>query len=53
MSVLVARAEPDLAAGRYYAPAWVILTIGGVVAAFAVGYLFFRFRRRAERDKER
>lgn len=51
MTVLVARAEPDLAAGRYSAPPWLILTVAGVVAVFAAGYLYFRFRRRAGNDK--
>jgi hypothetical protein len=45
VTVLLARAEPDLAAGRYSAPAWLILTVAGVVAVFAAAYLYFRFRR--------
>lgn len=51
MTVLFARAEPDLAAGRFSAPAWLILTLAGVVAAFAAGYLYLRFRSRAGGDK--
>jgi hypothetical protein len=52
VTFLLASAEPpDLAGGRYAAPAWLILVVAGVVAALAVTTLIVRFRRRAERDK--
>ena len=42
----------DLAGGRYAAPAWVILSAGGAVAAGAAVYLVLRVRRaRAEGEK--
>ncbi|MFT3764534.1 MAG: hypothetical protein QM820_03305 [Minicystis sp.] len=45
MTLLLAADPPDLARGRVAAPAWLILTVAGVVLAFAVGYLVLRFRR--------
>ena len=36
---------PELAGGRYAAPAWVILSLGGAVVAGAVVYLALRLRR--------
>jgi len=48
--LLAAVDPPDLARGRYPAPAWLILTVAGVVAALAVGYLLARFRR-VDKDK--
>jgi hypothetical protein len=49
VTVLFARAEPDLAAGRYSAPSWLILALAGVVAVFAAAYLYFRFRARGDK----
>ncbi len=46
MSVLVLAVPPDLAAGRYPAPAWAILALGGAVVAGAAVYLGVRARRR-------
>jgi hypothetical protein len=36
---------PDLSGGRYPAPAWAILVVGGVVAVGAAVYLAVRFLR--------
>jgi hypothetical protein len=52
VSHLFAADAPDLAGGRYAAPAWLILAVAAVVAVFAAVYLTLRFRR-SERDKSR
>ena len=50
--LLLAQGPPELAGGRYAAPAWVILTLGFAVAAGAFVYVALRLRRlRAGRDK--
>jgi len=42
----------ELSAGRYPAPAWAILTLGGVVFAGAAVYLGVRLRRpRPDKDE--
>lgn len=51
MTALFAAAPPELAAGRYPAPSWVILTVAGVVLAFTVVALYLRFRRRADKGE--
>ena len=38
----------ELAQGRYPAPAWLILALGGVVVVGAVAYLVVRFGRSAK-----
>jgi hypothetical protein len=43
----------ELAAGRYPAPAWVILALGGAVVAGAVLYLALRLRRTAPNPPDR
>lgn len=50
MSLHLAINPPELAKGRYAAPAWLILAAGAVVMVFAVVYLVLRFRR-ADKDK--
>ncbi|APR86519.1 Hypothetical protein A7982_11868 [Minicystis rosea] len=50
MTHLLAKAPPELAGGRLASPAWLILMVGGVVAALSVAYLVLRFRR-AQKDK--
>lgn len=42
---------PDLAAGRYPAPAWLILVATGVVVAFVIVFLVMRFRRADEDER--
>jgi hypothetical protein len=46
---LVLAIPTELSGGRYAAPAWAILTLGGVVIASAAVYLGVRWRR--GRDK--
>lgn len=50
MRLLVLAVPTELAAGRYPAPAWAILVLGGVVIAGAVVYLGVRWQR-ASRGK--
>jgi hypothetical protein len=49
--ILASALTPELTGGRYPAPAWLILTLGGVVIAAAIAYLVIRFRRRADKDR--
>jgi hypothetical protein len=42
---------PELAGGRYPAPAWVILVLGGLVAAGAAVYLAVRLLRGAKEKR--
>lgn len=51
MSLLVAVNPPDLARGRYAAPAWVIMTVGGLVLAVAVALLVMRLRGGKKADR--
>ncbi len=50
MSFLVLAVPTELSGGRYPAPAWAILALGGAVVAGAAIYLGVRLRRR--KDKE-
>jgi hypothetical protein len=47
---LLAVDPPELAGGRWAAPGWLIVVVAAVTAAFAVVYLYLRFRG-SERDK--
>jgi len=47
VSFLVLAASTELAAGRYPAPAWAILALGGAVVVGALVYLGLRLRRGA------
>lgn len=47
VSLHLAVDPPELAKGRWAAPAWLILAAGAVVIVFAVVYLVLRFRRPA------
>jgi hypothetical protein len=51
VSLLVAVDPPDLAKGRYAAPAWLILTVGGLVLAVAVALLAVRLRSAKKGDR--
>lgn len=54
MKHLLAAAQPDLAGGRYAAPAWVIVAAAVIVAALAAAAIIVRFRaprRSDEKDK--
>jgi hypothetical protein len=49
--LLLLGSAPDLAHGRYPAPAWLILLATGVVVAFIVVLLVMRFRRSDKDDR--
>ena len=51
--MLLAQGPPELAGGRYAAPAWVILSLGGAVAVGAAVYLALRFRRTARKARDK
>ena len=43
--LLLSQGPPDLAGGRYAAPAWIILSLGAAVVAGAAVFLVLRLRR--------